>query len=167
MTTTTTTPQIPDPIPAPIQSLLAIFGDYLADVRFPDVDAEVLGGAADEVRRLAQEVARAEAVLEAARAALADGQEVLLARSQRALAYARIFAEDDAALSARLDGVGLPRAARRVPRSEPAVAAADAPQPIESATANGPRRGRPRKEAAPASLFAAPPIEAEPLANVG
>src|SRR5690242_11777275 len=91
-------PAVADAIPAAIQSLLALFapGDALAGVRFPDVDGEVIAAAAAETRDRAAAVARAEADLEAARAALAEAQDRLLARSQRALAYARVYGEDDA-----------------------------------------------------------------------
>jgi len=125
-------------IPPPIQTLLDLFTTALADVRFADVDGQTLGRCAAEVESAAESVASAQAALDAAREALLLKQEVLLQRAQCALAYARVYAEGDEALSTRLDGVSLPRSMRRARAVEGLVLSAE-PQPA-------PRpRGRPRK----------------------
>ena len=125
-------------IPPPIQTLLDLFTTALADVRFADVDGQTLGRSAAEVETAAESVASAQAALDAAREALQLKQEVLLQRAQCALAYARVYAEGDEALSTRLDGVSLPRSMRRARAVEGLVLSAE-PQPA-------PRpRGRPRK----------------------
>jgi hypothetical protein len=125
-------------IPLPIQTLLDLFTTSLADVRFADVDGETLACSAAEVEVAAKAVAAAQTALDAARAGLHEKQEMLLQRAQRALAYARVYAETDEALSLELDAVSLPRAPRRTRAEDALVLSAD-PQP-------SPRpRGRPKK----------------------
>jgi hypothetical protein len=125
-------------IPAPIRTLLDLFTTSLADVRFADLDGQTLASSAAEVEVAAKAVALAQAALDAARDALQCKQDALLQRAQRALAYARVYAESDEALSRKLDAVSLPRAPRR-PRAEDALVLSADPQPA-------PRpRGRPKK----------------------
>lgn len=141
-----------DPISPALQDLLKLFGQELAQVKFPDLDRKVLEDAAARVKEQAEAVAQAQAALEAARQSLFESQEALLQKGQRALAYARIFAEEDAELSAKLDGISLPRPARKAPRAEGALAMeAPALQSEESAPR---RRGRPPKARTSAPLFA-------------
>lgn len=144
-----------DPISPALRALLELFATELAEVRFPDVDGEVLEDAAAGVREKAEAVARAQAALEAARQALHESQDVLLQKGQRALAYARVFSEDNAELSAKLEGISLPRATRKGARVEGVVA-----EPVTAAPGSEEhapkRRGRPPKArpVAGASLFA-------------
>jgi multidrug efflux pump subunit AcrA (membrane-fusion protein) len=139
-------------IPPPVQTLLHLFTTSLADVRFADVDGQTLGRSATEVETAAEAVASAQAALDAAREALQLKQEVLLQRAQSALAYARVYAENDEALSGQLDGVSLPRSTRR-PRGVEGLVLSAEPQPV-------PRpRGRSRKARvaeAPAEALALP-----------
>ena len=141
-----------DPISPALQDLLKLFGQELATVKFPELDRAVLEEAAERVKDKAAELARALAALEAARQALYESQEALLQKGQRALAYARIFAEEDAELSAKLEAISLPRPVRKAPRAEgvPAVEAPSA-QGEDSAPR---RRGRPPKARSSAPLFA-------------
>jgi len=135
-------------IPTPIQTLLDLFTTSLADVRFADVDGQTLGRCVAEVESAAEAVASAQAALDAARETLQLKQDVLLQRAQSALAYARVYAEGDEALSSQLDGVGLPRSTRR-PRVVEGLVLSAEPQPA-------PRpRGRPRK-----ARVAEPAVEA-------
>ena len=125
-------------IPAPIQTLLDLFTTALADVRFADVDGKTLGRCAADVETAAQGVAAAQAALDVAREGLQEKQDALLHRAQSALAYARVFAESDEALSHQLDAVSLPRSTRRARGAESLVLSAEPPP--------APRpRGRPRK----------------------
>src|SRR5688572_4834226 len=101
------------PIPTPAQLVLDFFDNELAGVKFPDVDQQVLQEAGERVFGLAEEVSRAEATLQAARDALQDGVDQLVGRCQRALAYARVYAENDADLLRRLDAIALPKTPRR------------------------------------------------------
>ncbi|MEZ4398397.1 MAG: hypothetical protein R3B06_00155 [Kofleriaceae bacterium] len=144
-----------DALTAPIRDLLALFAETLADVKFPDVDSRALTTEAKQVLDRAAEVGRAEAALAEARRTLVEAQDQLHQRAQRALAYARVYADGDAELSARLDAIGLPRP--RAPRATTAAApTSDAPR----------KRGRPRKEPAPTTLFSVPPAPpATPVAS--
>ena len=132
-------PPGPDPIPAELRAVVALFDERLAGVSFPDVDAARLRGLADEVRRLADEAEVARRTMQVAEAAAALALEALRGGAARGLAYARIYASaapERDGLVAALDAVATPTRATSpdaVPR----------------------RRGRPRKDAA-AQLFAVP-----------
>lgn len=104
-------------IPPAVQAVLDLFTTDLADVRFGDLDAPALARLASDVQAASEIVASAQIALDLARGALHERQEALLQQAQRALAYARVFAEADVALTARLDAITLPRASRR-PRSD-------------------------------------------------
>lgn len=127
-------------ISPPIQALLELFDGQLRDVRFADLDAAALNALATQVSEAAQGVAAKQAALDEAQAALQERQGALLQQAQRALAYARVYAESDAELGAKLDAIALPRAPRR-PRVEAPPAPADsvraAPAEPESAEPQG------------------------------
>jgi hypothetical protein len=130
--------QLMSSVPASIQAVLDLFTTSLADVRFADVDGPTLGRVAADVEAAAEAVATAQSALDAARDVLQQRQDTLLQHAQRALAYARVYAEGDAALSGQIETVSLPRPTRRGRAEEALVLSADV-QP-------GPRRrGRPRK----------------------
>jgi ElaB/YqjD/DUF883 family membrane-anchored ribosome-binding protein len=140
-----------DAIPSPIQALLALFDGELASVKFPDVDAALLASSAANVRASAEAVARAEAALDAARASLVETNDALVVRAQRALAYARVYAEGNASLGTQLDAITLPRAARRSVRDGESLGNAGAH------VAPARRRGRSRKDESSGSLLDAQP----------
>ncbi|PTL84738.1 hypothetical protein [Vitiosangium sp. GDMCC 1.1324] len=140
-----------DPISPAMRALLEVFSTELSEVKFPDVDAEVLEEAAGRVRAQAEAVAKAQAALEAARQALGESQEALLQKGQRALSYARVFAEEDAELSTKLEAISLPKPARKVVRADGSVVAEAPAQNDETAPR---RRGRPPKSRPSAPLFA-------------
>lgn len=98
-----------DPVPAALLDLLALFEGPLKSVQFPDVDRAVLSELADSVRASAEDVERAGAALLAAKVALEERREALVRMSQRALAYARVYAEDDAELRAKIDTITMPK----------------------------------------------------------
>ncbi len=125
------------PIPESLRALLGLFETEFKDVKFPDVDVEVLADAGRKVLSAAERVAQAEAALEAAELALQEQQDALLAKGQRALAYARVFAEESPELSEKLQAISLPRAQRRAKAGEPPAASAEV-APVR-------RRGRPPK----------------------
>lgn len=132
-----------DSISPALRELLELFATDLSDVKFPDVDTEVLGEAAVQVRQKAEAVARAQAALDAARQALNESQESLLQKGQRALAYAKVFAEDDAELGAKLEAIHLPRPVRKA--SGPSQVADPVNAPTGSDDNTPRRRGRPPK----------------------
>ena len=100
------------PIASSLQAVLDLYEGELGDLKFPDLDQAVLQEAALIVHEKAEAQARAEAALLSAREALQESQEALLHRCQRAMAYARVYAEDNAELLARLEGIELPRSGR-------------------------------------------------------
>lgn len=110
-------------IAPPIQAVLDLFDRDLAEVRFGDIDAQRLSALASDVQEAAQALETHEAGTAKLRAALAERQEALLQQAQRALAFARIHAEDDPALSAKVAEISLPRAAKRAKAEAPARAA--------------------------------------------
>lgn len=98
--------------PQAVQAVLELFKGPLAGLRFADVDAKGLESLAAEVELAAVAVQEQEAQLAALRLALSERQDALLSLAQRALSYARVYAESDDALSARLNAISLPRAAK-------------------------------------------------------
>ena len=96
----------------PIQSVLELFKGPLSGVRFADVDATGLASLAEEVESAASEVESREAQLVDLRQALAQRQEALLVLAQQALAYARVYAENDEPLLEELNRISLPRAGK-------------------------------------------------------
>jgi hypothetical protein len=140
-----------DAIPTPIQAILDLFNTALSDVRFADLDAKTLARLASEVRAAAEVTLSAQAALASARDALQERQEALLQQVQRAVAYARVYAETDEALAERIDAIALPRPARRGRGGDESLTLtldhASAPQPARP-------RGRPRKAPAAESMLA-------------
>jgi hypothetical protein len=132
-----------DVVPPPIQSLLDLFTTALVEVRFADVNAQTLARAVADVEAASAVVSSAQAALDDARQALHERQETLLQHAQRAVAYARVYAENDEALSGRLGAIALPRSARRTRPSGDALVLSSDP-PVTPARP----RGRPRKAAA-------------------
>jgi hypothetical protein len=122
-----------------IQAVLDIFAAALADERFGDIDAQSLARIAAEVQSASAVVASTQLTLDAARAELHSREEALLLHAQRALAYARVYAESDEALSARLEAITLPRLPRRARTEGDALILSPDPQPAARP------RGRPRK----------------------
>lgn len=96
----------------PLQAVVALFRGPLQNVRFADIDAAGLSNLAQEVEGAAAEVEAHEAKLAEQRQLLAQKLEALSALAQQALAYARIYAEGDEALTAELNDIALPRASK-------------------------------------------------------
>jgi ElaB/YqjD/DUF883 family membrane-anchored ribosome-binding protein len=147
-----------DAVSAPLRAVLELFAAELSQVKFPELDGAVLRESAEVVSARADAVTKAEAALERARAELAESQELLLQRGQKALAYARIFAEDNPELLERVEAIVLPRAARRAPRVEPVAQANSEPAstgttPTNTTDAAPRKRGRPAKSQTTAPLF--------------
>jgi hypothetical protein len=111
-------------LPAVAAQLLELFRGPLEGVHFPDVDAARLEALAADVRSRAAEVERVRAELARVEAVLTEGQDELARVAHRGLAYARIYAQGNAELSARLDEIE--RAAEVRSRT---AAAASAPAP--------------------------------------
>jgi len=126
-----------------IKPLLDLFAGSLADVRFADLDAQTLAHAASEVEMVEEELTAAQAALDVVRAKLHERQEALLQVAHRALAYARVYAEQDESLAASVGAILLPRPMRRARAGGEALVLSPDPTP---ASQEGTRpRGRPRK----------------------
>ena len=141
------------PIAPPVQALLDLFATELADVHFADVDAQLLARLAVDLEASAEAAALAQQALERANAAVLERSDALLDQAQRALAYARVYAERNPALLERVEAIALPRArlARR-PRHESPT--------LDEAPVLPRRRGRPRKsENGTLDAFPPPPAE--------
>lgn len=135
-----------DAISPPIQAILEIFDGPLRELRFGDIDAPTLRRLASEVESSAAELEAQQAALNALRQTLSERQEQLLQQAQRALAYARVYAENDEALSAQLAAIHLPRGAKRA-KAEAAPAAASSPT-ASDAPSDAARPGRKAGKAA-------------------
>jgi hypothetical protein len=155
-------------IPPPIQTVLDLFSSHLADVRFGDIDAPSLARLAADVHAASDVTTAAQIALDSARITLHERQEALLLQAQRALAYARVYAEADESLSARLEAVTLPRAARR---SRTDANASTTPNELVLTTSDAPAarrpRGRPRKLVTPSTTPPLPEPMLEGLAQAG
>ena len=137
-------------IPTQVQAVLDVFATALVDVRFADMDAAALARLAAEVNLATEAVQAAQVALEDAALALKERQNALLLHAQRALSYARVYAENDAALSERLDAISLPRAPRRVRTDDEALVLSSDPVPAPV------RRKRSRAEPVAETELAAP-----------
>lgn len=124
-------------LPAPLQDLIDLFQGPLASVTFPDVDTLALTKLLAEVEAAHAGVLEAEAALAEARRDREGCLEALTLKAQRALAYARVFAEDDVELSAKLATIRLPQT--------PTARGSSPGLPPESLAAAPRKRGRPRK----------------------
>jgi len=118
-----------------IQSVLALFKGPLASVRFADIDAAGLASLAAEVESAAGDVNDHEAKLAELRQALAERQEALLVLVQRALAYARVYAENNDELLEELNGIALPRVSKPRKQSAAKTSSAEAVAPESPADA--------------------------------
>jgi hypothetical protein len=132
-------------ISPPVQAVIDLFADPLRELRFADVDAATLGKLAASVEAAADVVLATETELARQRQTLQERQDALVQHAQRALAYARIYAETDAGLAERLDQIALPRGSRRPRLDGDALVLEPGPTSRSretSATGEAKRRGR-------------------------
>jgi hypothetical protein len=133
-----------EPIPSAVQEVVDLFVSELASLKFGDLEPAGLAQTCDEVKSLAADVARTEVELDNARAQLADKREALLQQTQRALAYARVYAESRPELASRLERITLPRSMRRNSKGESALLFAE-PSDARETPAPTRRRKAPRE----------------------
>lgn len=108
------------------REILELYASALPEVTFPDLDLASLHVAAEQLRAAQDEVDRLESEVRDARELVSSASAALDARAERALAYARIYAEGKPELQAAVSAI----------RSSSA-------HDGEGATTK--RRGRPRK----------------------
>jgi hypothetical protein len=116
-----------------VQAVLQLFQGPLASLRFADVDGAGLAQLATEVDSAASAVELQEAKLAELRQTLAQRQEALLVQAQRALAYARVYAEHDAELTEQLSLISLPRPAKARKPASTQTSSTPPAQPLELA----------------------------------
>lgn len=127
-----------DPIAAYEHAVLELFAEGpLAKVSFPGIDAAVLEDAAEATRRAELVVEAAERSLEEARRELHERASALGKLARRAVAYARVLAEDDADLAERLDAIA-PRGGEPAKTTRKRKARADEPM-LPALTGEEPR----------------------------
>ena len=108
---------IDDPISTPIKEMLTIFKNDLSSVTFPDVSQSILETLVEEVRKNATELEAANAQVIAAREILEASQNDLLQKCLRALAYAKVYAEDKEELLESISKISLGKP-QRLPKKE-------------------------------------------------
>ncbi len=99
--------QLLQPIPSTVRQLVELFGEALTEIQFPDVTHKKLTELCKEVETSASALKEAQAQVAEATIALEETQTALLKRAKQALAYAKVFAEDDVDLSDRLAEISL------------------------------------------------------------
>jgi hypothetical protein len=145
---------VPVALEPAIVELLSLFAGPLSGVRFPDIDHATLSELASEVELAQAEVEQVRALLTSSLAQLEARRAELHARAQRAKAYARVYAEGNAALQAELDRIVVPK-----PGPQGATSM------LRLADSEPKKRGRPRKVREPSSLFEAPSMLEAPAAE--
>jgi hypothetical protein len=136
-----------NPISPALREVLAFFRESLHAVKFPDVDADALTLQAMVVEEQFAAMKDLESSLRDARQKLEEAQETLLQKSWRAVAYARVYVDGDAELSARLEAMSFP--------ARPKKAAAST-----TTTETPKKRGR-KGAAADASLFTVSDVDVD------
>jgi hypothetical protein len=101
-----------NPISPSVQDLITLFKKDLAAVVFPDVSLETLESLTEKVKSSAKELQDALSRAESARESLEAGQNELLAKAVRGLAYAKVFAEGNDDLLEKICKINLGKAAR-------------------------------------------------------
>ena len=94
-----------DSLAPALRELLDVFERELAEVQFPGVDRTVLHDLAAQVEGEGQRVETLRQQLDEAQQILGDAQTKLVRAAELGLAYARVYAAEDAALLDRLSGL--------------------------------------------------------------
>jgi len=119
----------PGVIPESVERLMALFERELSGVEFPEVSTAALAQAAAEVQTASRQCDSLRAELAAAESALESSRIALVRLAERGLAYAKIYAAEDAALTATLEairfGTARPERARLTRKRRAAAAEGD------------------------------------------
>lgn len=167
-----------NPVPTAVKELLALFDGPLAEVRFPDVDGAALREQVASVDAAVKDVEAAAAAWAEAKRAVDARLETLVQKAQRALAYARVYAEDKPELDAQLAALVFPKwgdpRGTKTGGAEQQVAARKRGRPKKSETTAAPKAevvtllpaGAPAPEIALPASTPEPEIEIEPEPEV-
>jgi len=96
-----------DPIIDPVKEVIALFSNELTSVTFPELNAAILNNYAEQVKTKAFELQELQTKVLHAKEALEASQNELLQKATRALAYAKVYAEDKEELSEKLSAINL------------------------------------------------------------
>ena len=147
-------------MPPAVGDVLRLFQADLSEVSFPALGRSVLEAAIDSLGEQLRAVEQSRALLHAEEAELAARKEALLRLCERGLGYARVFASENEALLAAVDGIPSlrrrtegstrtrqPRTAGNgdVPTGAQLALGHDVPEP---AADKPPKRGRPTRDPA-------------------
>jgi hypothetical protein len=88
-----------------VRDLIAVFDQELAEVSFPDVSRDSLHAHAGAVHEQMRAVEELRVRLEAAQSELAGRRDALRSHADRALAYARVYAQGHPELGERLAAI--------------------------------------------------------------
>lgn len=135
-----------DTTPLLVRQVIDLYAVELAEVRFPDMDLSSLLYAQTELHAAQVEIERVETELARARADWESRSQALTAKAERALAYARIYAQGDAELAPRIADIGKKKSGQPLHAADAAAVSGDAPK----------KRGRKPKLESPSELFADP-----------
>jgi ElaB/YqjD/DUF883 family membrane-anchored ribosome-binding protein len=150
---------VADPITPSVKALVDLFKNELSAVTFPGVDGALLEQLLADVQKYTDAVLKAEAAVDSARAALRESEEALAIKSQKALAYARVYAEDRPDIAAKVDFVARVAGVAPTPSDTPKRerdGGSDAPK----------RRGRKPRATAAESSDATPLAPAVEMADL-
>jgi len=113
--------EIENPIPAPVQEFYELYKQNFSSVSFPDINLEILDKLISDVQEKLNALEEARALLETTQQDLENSQNELFQKSMRALAYAKIYAEDQEELFKQLSNINLAKNSRssRKSSSEP------------------------------------------------
>jgi hypothetical protein len=94
-------------IPTELNEVMCFYEEALGEVSFPDIDLEVLCTSTQVVRERAEAVERARAALEEARASYEEAKAELRKKAERAVSYAKVYADGDAELAERISSLAI------------------------------------------------------------
>lgn len=109
--------EIENPIAAPVQEFYELFKQNFSNVTFPDINLEILDKLISDVHEKIHALEEARALLDTAQQNFENSQNELLQKSMRALAYAKIYAEDQEELLKQLSSINLAKNSRSSRRS--------------------------------------------------
>ncbi len=109
--------EIENPIPAPVQEFYELYKQNFSSISFPDINLEVLDKLISDVHEKMNALEQARALLDTAQQNLENSQNELFQKSMRALAYAKIYAEDQEDLFKQLSNLNLAKTSRSSKKS--------------------------------------------------
>jgi len=146
----TSVPPQSDALSPALRELIGIFAQELAAVSFPGVDHKTFMDLAAQVETESQRVEELRAQLDTAHSALIEVKTRLQRSAEQGLAYAKVYAANDAELLARLNEVNIGGETPRRRKLEVAAASATDPGDGTTPIKLPAKRGRKPKVAAAA-----------------